>query len=141
MNRPRIARGNVRQASDREPGASSRAADLLLEIGTEELPAAYLPGLIGQLGREAETLLAAHHLPARQVQSFGTPRRLVLIVRGLSRTQHKPTEERGSAHPGEPGKPVRKAPEAKPGKREEKEKKPGGFIEGLRGFFKRRDNP
>lgn len=93
MNRPRIARGNVPQASDREPGVPGRAADLLLEIGTEELPAAYLPGLIGQLGREAETLLAAHHLPVKQVQSFGTPRRLVLIVRGLSQIQHNPAQE------------------------------------------------
>lgn len=37
--------------------------------------------------------------------------------------------------------PARKAPEAKPGKQAEKEKKTGGFIEGLRRFFKRRDNP
>ena len=31
--------------------------------------------------------------------------------------------------------------EAKPEKQAEKEKKTGGFIEGLRGFFKHRDNP
>ncbi|MBI2104673.1 MAG: glycine--tRNA ligase subunit beta [Candidatus Omnitrophica bacterium] len=71
----------------------SRATDLLLEIGTEELPAAYLPGLIEQLGREAATLLQAHHLPYERAESAGTPRRLVLIVRGLSATQRKPAEE------------------------------------------------
>ncbi len=73
--------------------APSRTADLLFEIGTEELPAAYLPSLIEQLGREAGRLFQAHHLPSQQIQSFGTPRRLVLFVRGLASTQHKPAEE------------------------------------------------
>ncbi|MBI3320635.1 MAG: glycine--tRNA ligase subunit beta [Candidatus Omnitrophica bacterium] len=70
-------------------------ADLLLEIGTEELPAAYLylPRLIEQLGDEAKTLLTAQHLAFKQVESFGTPRRLVLLVRGLSAVQRKPAEE------------------------------------------------
>jgi len=68
-------------------------ADVLLEIGTEELPAAYLPALIEQLGAEARALLAAHHLAFRQAESFGTPRRLVLFVRGLAAIQRKPGEE------------------------------------------------
>ena len=68
-------------------------ADLLVEIGTEELPAAYLPGLIDQLGREAAALLQTHHLPCDRVESAGTPRRLVLIAHGLAATQRKPAEE------------------------------------------------
>ena len=44
----------------------SHAADLLLEIGTEELPAAYLPGLIKQLGKEATVILEARHLSFRR---------------------------------------------------------------------------
>jgi glycyl-tRNA synthetase beta chain len=68
-------------------------ADLLFEIGTEELPAAYLPGLIEQFRNEAATLLNTNHLPFKTADAFGTPRRLVLIVRGLSGTQHKPAEE------------------------------------------------
>lgn len=43
-----------------------------------------------------------------------------------------PKPKPAAAHPPEP--PAKKAPE-------KKERKPGGFIEGLRGFFKRRDNP
>ncbi|MDP3723372.1 MAG: glycine--tRNA ligase subunit beta, partial [Candidatus Omnitrophota bacterium] len=66
---------------------------MLLEIGTEELPAAYLPALIEQLGAEAKALLAAHHLAFRQAKSFGTPRRLVLFVRGLAAIQRTPGEE------------------------------------------------
>ena len=73
--------------------ASSHAADLLLEIGTEELPAAYLPDLIEQLGREARALCEAQHLSVRHVESFGAPRRLVLLLRGLDSQQRRPPEE------------------------------------------------
>ena len=66
---------------------------MLLEIGTEELPAAYLPSLIEQLGRETEALLTAQHLVFATVQSYGTPRRLVLHVTGLAGVQRKPAEE------------------------------------------------
>lgn len=77
---------------------SARAADLLLEIGTEELPAAYLPGLIEQLGTKAKSMLKLHHLECQRVESFGTPRRLVLIVRGLHPIQRAPSREiRGPA--------------------------------------------
>lgn len=44
-----------------------------------------------------------------------------------------------SAHPPKPSE--RKAPGPKPEKDQKKEQKPHGFIEGLRRFFKRRDNP
>jgi len=80
-------------AQSPEPRAQSSVTDLLLEIGTEELPAAYLPGLIEQLGREAGALLQAHHLPYQVIESFGTPRRLLLIVRRLAAQQQKPAEE------------------------------------------------
>ena len=71
----------------------STTADLLFEIGTEELPAAYLPGLIAQLREEAAALFKAQHLSCNDVESFGTPRRLVLLVHGLTSLQHKPGEE------------------------------------------------
>lgn len=79
--------------SSRAPRPTPLAPDLLFEIGTEELPAAYLPGLIDQLGREAASLLKDNHLAFQHVRTFGTPRRLVLHVQGLSGTQHKPAEE------------------------------------------------
>ena len=70
----------------------SSSADLLFEIGTEELPAAYLPGLIEQLRAETGALFQSRHLVFRSVESYGTPRRLVLIARGLSGVQQKPAE-------------------------------------------------
>jgi glycyl-tRNA synthetase beta chain len=66
---------------------------LLFEIGAEELPAAYLPDLIQQLKREGEALFRAHHLSFTQVQAYGTPRRLALVVRNLTSVQHKPAEK------------------------------------------------
>lgn len=68
-------------------------ADLLFEIGTEELPAAYLPELIEQLNQLTRFILAEYHLEHGSVELFGTPRRLVLIVRSLSTVQHKPAED------------------------------------------------
>ncbi|MBI4003883.1 MAG: glycine--tRNA ligase subunit beta [Candidatus Omnitrophica bacterium] len=70
-----------------------RTDDFLLEIGTEELPAAYLPELIRQLREEGGTAFRDNHLTCAQVESFGTPRRLVLVVRGLAAMQHKPAEK------------------------------------------------
>lgn len=73
--------------------AASPAHGFLLEIGTEELPAAYLPGLIDQLAAEAKAIFESNHLPAGGVESYGTPRRLVLIARSLAAEQRKPAEE------------------------------------------------
>jgi glycyl-tRNA synthetase beta chain len=76
-----------------QPPTPNQAADLLFEIGTEELPAAYLPGLIEQLSKEATSLFQANHLTVERIEGFGTPRRLTLIASGLSTTQRKPGEE------------------------------------------------
>lgn len=71
----------------------SRRADFLLEIGTEELPAAYLDGAIQQLQQEAERLVRAAHLEWSAIIAFGTPRRLVVHIKELSAVQHTPPEE------------------------------------------------
>jgi glycyl-tRNA synthetase beta chain len=57
--------------------------ELLLEIGCEELPASWLPGLTNQIGAIIETQLRQQRLPPESpVDTFSTPRRLtVRIVR------------------------------------------------------------
>ncbi len=83
-----------RSQSRRRPQSTTpRTEDLLFEIGTEELPAAYLPSLIQQLSHEAAALLEANALTYGAIKSFGTPRRLVLLTRGLAGVQRKPAEE------------------------------------------------
>ncbi len=57
--------------------------ELLLEIGCEELPAGWLPGLTNQIGAIVEAQLREQRLaPESPVDTFSTPRRLtVRIVR------------------------------------------------------------
>jgi len=62
-------------------------ADFLLEIGTEELPAADLENALGQLGRLAETMLADLRLAHGEIKVLGTPRRLTLLVKSLAPRQ------------------------------------------------------
>ncbi len=52
--------------------------ELLIEIGTEELPARWLPGLTAQFGARVEARLRDWRMPsAEPVETFSTPRRLV----------------------------------------------------------------
>ncbi|MEZ4767560.1 MAG: glycine--tRNA ligase subunit beta [Caldilineales bacterium] len=62
-------------------------ADLLLEIGCEELPVDDVVSGIGQLGRLAEQLLAEARLDYADLRVTGTPRRLVLHVSKLAGAQ------------------------------------------------------
>ena len=55
--------------------------ELLLEIGCEELPASWLPGLTNQIGEIVAAQLREHRLPPESpVETFSTPRRLTVRV-------------------------------------------------------------
>jgi glycyl-tRNA synthetase beta chain len=55
--------------------------ELLLEIGVEELPAAWLPGLTRQLSEKLQARMTEMRLaPDVAVESFGTPRRLTARI-------------------------------------------------------------
>ena len=60
------------------------AKDLLFEIGAEEIPAGFMPNILGQLKTLAETKLNDAHLPFESIETYGTPRRLALIVKGIA---------------------------------------------------------
>lgn len=62
------------------------AKDLLFEIGAEEIPAGFMPNILGQLKQLATTKLNDAHLPFESITTYGTPRRLALIVTGLADT-------------------------------------------------------
>ena len=68
------------------------AKDLLFEIGAEEIPAGFMPNILGQLKQLAETKLNDAHLPFESIATYGTPRRLALIVRGLADTSAEISE-------------------------------------------------
>ncbi len=68
------------------------AKDLLFEIGAEEIPAGFMPNILGQLKQLAETKLNDAHLPFESITTYGTPRRLALIVKGLADTSAEISE-------------------------------------------------
>ena len=68
------------------------AKDLLFEIGAEEIPAGFMPNILGQLKQLAETKLNDAHLPFESIATYGTPRRLALIVKGIADTSAEISE-------------------------------------------------
>lgn len=56
----------------------------LLEIGTEELPAGFLPPALAQLNELARARLQAERIDFGSLHSWGTPRRIVLYVTGIA---------------------------------------------------------
>lgn len=66
---------------------TDKKADLLFEIGTEELPAGYIPLALSRYEDILIRNLKAERLEFAELRSYGTPRRLVFIVKGLPRAQ------------------------------------------------------
>jgi glycyl-tRNA synthetase beta chain len=67
-------------------------SDLLLEIGCENLPPTSIRPAFEQLKKDARMRLDELRLPFDDIYTTGSPRRLVLIVRGLARRQTDRTE-------------------------------------------------
>jgi glycyl-tRNA synthetase beta chain len=61
--------------------------DFVLEIGTEEIPARFIPGALDSLRRLAEEGLRQNRLPFGEARTLGTPRRLALVVSALAALQ------------------------------------------------------
>ena len=73
--------------------------ELLLELGTEELPASWLPGLTRQIRDGLDGALRAHRLPAdAPVESYSTPRRLTARIAKIAERQND-LEELLTGHP------------------------------------------
>src|SRR3954463_11209574 len=76
--------------SARAPGKRRPDMDreLLLEIGCEELPARWLPGLTNQLGEVVIAQLKEQRLtPEAPAETYSTPRRLTVRIARLSERQ------------------------------------------------------
>jgi len=68
-------------------------ATLLLEVGTEDLPASFIASAIDQWRSRLPGWLQACSLAAEQIQVFGTPRRLAVLVKGLPDRQPDQLED------------------------------------------------
>ena len=62
-------------------------SELLFEIGTEEIPAGYIQPALDTMAAEATKKLAALELSHGAVRTYGTPRRLTLIIDTLQTKQ------------------------------------------------------
>ncbi|MCX7846040.1 MAG: glycine--tRNA ligase subunit beta [Dictyoglomaceae bacterium] len=72
--------------------------DLLLEIGTEEMPASFLRPALSQMQEITKDILVANFLSYKNIKVFATPRRLVIYVEDLEEYQKSQEEEiRGPA--------------------------------------------
>ncbi|MGE5329416.1 MAG: glycine--tRNA ligase subunit beta [Deltaproteobacteria bacterium] len=60
---------------------------LLFEIGTEEIPAKFMPDTLDQLKKTGENKLKEYRIKFTDLKALGTPRRLVLIVEGVEEKQ------------------------------------------------------
>ncbi len=67
--------------------------NLLLEVGTEEIPAGFLTKALPDLKKRVERLLGDARLAADAVYTVGTPRRLTVIVNALPAAQPDVSEE------------------------------------------------
>ncbi|MEE9273749.1 MAG: glycine--tRNA ligase subunit beta, partial [bacterium] len=72
--------------------------ELLFEIGVEEIPSTYMPGMLAALEKNARSLLGDLRLDFEGLTVCGTPRRLVLHVTGLP-DQQEPVERKGLGPP------------------------------------------
>ncbi|KUO71088.1 MAG: glycine--tRNA ligase subunit beta [Clostridia bacterium BRH_c25] len=61
--------------------------DLLYEIGTEEIPAKYMPATLWQVKGIAESMLKDNRIAFEEIRTYGTPRRIVLFVKNIAEQQ------------------------------------------------------
>ncbi len=60
------------------------AKDLFLEIGCEEIPAGFIPKALADMELLMRRELESARLQFGEIVTLGTPRRLVLAVKGLA---------------------------------------------------------
>ncbi|MCY3553524.1 MAG: glycine--tRNA ligase subunit beta [Candidatus Poribacteria bacterium] len=72
---------------------STETADLLFEIGTEEIPASYVPPVLEQLHKIAAESLTNHRISFGEIETLGTPRRLTLSIKDIKTLQESQETE------------------------------------------------
>lgn len=68
-------------------------ANLLYEIGTEEMPAQYMPGILKEYQELAGKKLAEARIPFSTVKVYGTPRRMAFLAEGVAEKQEDSNAE------------------------------------------------
>jgi glycyl-tRNA synthetase beta chain len=68
-------------------------SELLLEIGTEEIPARFIPPALEEMAASFRKLLEQERIASGEVVTWGTPRRLTLVARDLAASQSEAATE------------------------------------------------
>lgn len=68
-------------------GDKRLAKDLLLEIGTEELPSSAVYSAIEQIHKNSEKVFKNYRIGYEKIESYGSPRRIVLYINNIEETQ------------------------------------------------------
>ena len=68
-------------------GDKRLAKDLLLEIGTEELPSSAVYSAIEQIHKNSEKVFKNYRIGYEKIKSHGSPRRIVLYINNIEETQ------------------------------------------------------
>jgi len=68
--------------------------ELLLEIGTEEIPSAFIPQALEDLKNLLRKELETNRIDFKDIKTLGTPRRLVLVVGSVSEQQRDWEEQK-----------------------------------------------
>ncbi len=83
----------VRESAYHNTNQEQDNADLLFEIGTEEIPASYIPPVLNQLKEIASDSLSTHRIQIGEIQTFGTPRRITLAIKDIKTHQESQETE------------------------------------------------
>ena len=67
--------------------------ELLLEIGTEEIPARFLPPVLEEMADSFRKMMDAERIGVGEILTWGTPRRLTLVAREVDEAQAEVTQE------------------------------------------------
>jgi len=82
-----VQKDNIRVSLLHEGDDISMGKELLLEIGTEEIPAAFLPKAIEDIKKIAESHLSENRIGHGNTRAMATPRRLCLCVENVAEKQ------------------------------------------------------
>ena len=83
----------VNVQSDVTSQSSQETADLLFEIGTEEIPASYVPPVLEQLHKIASESLTNQRISFGEIETLGTPRRITLSIKDIKTLQESQETE------------------------------------------------
>ena len=71
----------------------TQTASLLLEIGTEEIPARFIPPALDMLRSNTETIFHEYLIGFSEITTYATPRRLTVVVKGIPSLQQDRVKE------------------------------------------------